>query len=258
MASTRSSGRAIARPLCFGAKHMSKDFSNYDTRGYKTLSVIDGYAEWSATYDQLRAEQDLIDRPMLDACTSVEWPKIISAVDLACGTGRVGAYLSSIRQIRQVDGIDVSSAMLDRARSTQVYRHLAVADVCATTLESSFYDLGVCAMAACHLEDLPALYRESARIIRPGGVFILIDFHQYFLLQGIPTHFDRASGESVAIRNVVHLTSDHVRGALQCGWQLIEMQERLIDDDWLNKAPRMKNYRNRPVGFMLVWKRLQN
>ena len=235
---------------------MSKDFSVYDSRNYKTLSVPEGYAEWSKTYHAMELDLDLIDRPLLDSSTAISWSQITNAVDLACGTGRVGAYLKSVRQIAQVDGVDTCSAMLGRARSRKIYRDLLAADVCATTLKSSSYDLGLCVLAACHLENISRLYQEGARIVRSGGVFVLIDFHQFFLLQGIPTHFERASGESVAIRNYVHFASDHVRAGLSSGFQLAEMQERIVDEEYVAKAPRMKSYLHRPIGFMMVWKRI--
>ena len=40
------------------------DFSDFDTRHYKTLSVTDGYAAWSCTYD--RTIRDLLDLPLLE------------------------------------------------------------------------------------------------------------------------------------------------------------------------------------------------
>jgi ubiquinone/menaquinone biosynthesis C-methylase UbiE len=235
---------------------VSRDFSVYDSRHYKTLSVADGYAEWSKTYHAMELDLDMIDRPLLDSSTSIPWNEITCAVDLACGTGRVGAYLKSVRRIAHIDGADTCSAMLDRAHSRKIYRDLLAADVCATTLKSSSCDLAICALAACHLENISRLYQEGARIVRSGGVFVLIDFHQFFLLQGIPTHFDRASGESVAIRNYVHFASDHIRAGLASGFQLAEMQERIVDEEYVAKAPRMKNYLHRPIGFMLVWRRL--
>ena len=63
------------------------DFKPFDTRFYPTLSVADGYAEWAATYDD--AVQDEMDIRLLERLATVPRAKIDSAIDLACGTGRL-------------------------------------------------------------------------------------------------------------------------------------------------------------------------
>lgn len=72
---------------------------------------------------------------------------------------------------------------------------------------------------------------------------------------GMPTHFDRASGESVAIETYVHLLSDHVTAARAAELSLIEMRERLVDDRWIALKPRWERYRNHPVSFAMAWQK---
>jgi hypothetical protein len=72
---------------------------------------------------------------------------------------------------------------------------------------------------------------------------------------GVPTHFDRPSGESVAIETHVHLLSDHVTAARAAGLGLVEMRERLVDERWIALKPRWAPYRGHPVSFALVWRR---
>jgi predicted TPR repeat methyltransferase len=57
---------------------------------------------------------DRLDLPLLRSLVSVDWSGITAAVDLGCGTGRIGAWLKAHGVVR-VDGVDVCSAMLDRA-----------------------------------------------------------------------------------------------------------------------------------------------
>ena len=40
---------------------------------------------------------------------------------------------------------------------------------------------------------------------------MIVGYHPFFLMIGIPTHFDRADGTPAAIESHVHLFSDHVR-----------------------------------------------
>jgi hypothetical protein len=73
-------------------------------------------------------------------------------------------------------------------------------------------------------------------------------------MAGIPTHFDRAPGESVTIRSYVHLFSDHVKAAHAAGWSLRELEEGLIDEVWVRKKPKWVVYIGLPVSFAMVWR----
>jgi SAM-dependent methyltransferase len=156
--------------------------------------------------------------------------------------------------ITQVHGVDCTPAMLQHAAAQRVYAQLCVADITHCPLPDQGYDLGIAGLVTCHVPDLRAFYTEAARLIRPGGFFVLLDYHPFCLLQGIPTHFDDATGESTAITNVVHLLSDHVQQSRDVNWVLLEMQERLVDDAWIAHRPGMARYRHQPVGFVMVWK----
>jgi hypothetical protein len=72
---------------------------------------------------------------------------------------------------------------------------------------------------------------------------------------GIPTHFDRTPGASVAIETYVHLVSDHVAAARAAELSLIEMRERLVDDRWIALKPRWEQYRNHPVSLAMAWQK---
>jgi len=106
------------------------------------------------------------------------------------------------------------------------------------------------------LRDLRPLYREASRLLRPSGRYVLVGYHPHFIMTaGMPTHFDRASGESVAIETYVHLMSDHVTAARAAELSLVEMRERLVDDRWIALKPRWAPYRHHPVSFVMAWQR---
>jgi hypothetical protein len=71
----------------------------------------------------------------------------------------------------------------------------------------------------------------------------------------MPTHYDSASGEPVAIETHVHQLSEHVTAALDAGWALAEMGERLIDDAWLALKPKWVRLRGQPIAFGFAWTR---
>jgi ubiquinone/menaquinone biosynthesis C-methylase UbiE len=224
----------------------------YDKRNYPIVDVPQGYGEWVRTYEQ--TVQDEMDIGLLERLKSIDWSVPRHVVDLACGTGRIGAWVKA-RCAATIDGVDITSEMLEVARRKSVYRLLCLADVSATGFAAGSYDLCVQSLADEHLADLRPLYSEAARVTKPGGAFVLVGYHPHFLMAGMPTHYDRASGESVTIRSYVHLLSDHVKAARAVHWSLEEMDEGLIDDAWLRKKPKWKPYLGLPISFVMVWRR---
>jgi SAM-dependent methyltransferase len=228
------------------------EFKTFDARHYPTLPVGEGYDAWAPTYDTV--VQDEMDLRLLDRLATVDWSGVGRTIDLACGTGRIGRWLRA-RGVSEVDGLDFTPAMLARARERQVYRHLLEGDLRATGLPPASYDLALMVLADEHLPDLAPLYREVARIVAPGGCFVIVGYHPHFMMNGIPTHFHRADGQPVAIETYVHLLSDHVKAAQSCGLALAEMDEGVVDQDWLAKKPKWAKYRNHPVSFSMVWRK---
>ena len=102
------------------------DFSPFDTRGYPRVPVAEGYAEWAETYAE--TVRDEMDQRLLARLGCVRWPEVKRAVDLACGTGRIGVWLRE-QGVRHVDGIDLTSRMLEDARATGAYAETCVGDL---------------------------------------------------------------------------------------------------------------------------------
>lgn len=226
------------------------EIRHFDRRRYPTVSVETGYGEWAATYED--TVLDLMDLRLLERVQTLDWPQIAEVADLACGTGRVGAWLRE-QGVAAVDGVDLTAEMLALARAKGIYRRLEQADLAATPLPAAHYDLVTAVLVDEHLAELGPLYREAARLAHPSGRFVLVGYHPHFMLDGIPTHFNRANGEPATIECYVHLFSDHVRAAQAAGWTLGEMHEGLIDDDWLAQKPKWAQHYLRPVSFAVVW-----
>jgi SAM-dependent methyltransferase len=228
------------------------DHAMYDRRRYPIVDVREGYGAWVRTYEQTVLDE--MDLRLLERLHTVDWPAVRTALDLACGTGRIGVWLRA-RSAAVLDGVDLTPEMLEGARRKGVYRTLREADVADTGLAAATYDLCTQSLADEHLAELPPLYREVARVGRPTATFVLVGYHPQFLMAGMPTHFDRAPGEPVTIRSYVHLLSDHVKAAHAAGWSLLEMEEGLVDEAWLRRKPKWQVYRDLPISFAMVWRR---
>lgn len=227
------------------------DFRSFDARRYHTLPVAQGYGEWAGTYEQ--TVPDELDLPLLSRIKTVQWQHVSRAADLACGTGRTALWLHEMG-VNHIDGVDITPQMIEQARNKNVHKQLCVSDVANTPLESDNYDLAIMVLADEHLSDLAPVYGECARLLGPGGQFVIVGYHPHFLMLGIPTHFHRADGQPVAVESYVHLFSEHVSAATHSGLNLQEMHEGVINDAWIAAKPKWERYRDHPVSFAAVWK----
>lgn len=123
------------------------------------------------------------------------------ALDLGCGTGLMGAAIH--RRVDSLVGIDLSSRMLEHARSKGVYAHLVRADMLdmLRAEHDGAADLIVAADAFVYVRDLAPLFAESARVLEAGG---LLAFSTEHLPEG-----DVELGPSLRFRH----SQDHVRAA---------------------------------------------
>jgi SAM-dependent methyltransferase len=228
------------------------DYSSFDTRKYPVVPVKEGYKEWSNTYEE--TVHDQMDLKLLSRIKQIRWADIGRALDLACGTGRIGVWLKG-QGVKQIDGVDITPEMLSKAKEKNVYASLLNADILNTPLPDASYDLCIQVLADEHLRDISLLYREASRVLKSKGKFVIVGYHPYFLMNGLITHFHKENGEPLAIESYVHLFSDHVKAAHQSNFTLVEMDEGIIDDAWLAKKSKWIKYKNWPVSFALVWQK---
>jgi SAM-dependent methyltransferase len=230
---------------------MTIDHSRFDQRRYPIVDVREGYGEWVRTYEQTVLDE--MDLRLLERLRGVDSAAANDVLDLACGTGRIGAWLRSRTQAG-IDGVDLTPGMMERAEARGLYRSLRVADVRDTALPASGFDIAVVSLADEHIPELDGVYREAARVLRPGGTFVLVAFHPYFLMLGMPTHYERADGQAQTIRSYVHQVSDHFHAATAHGFLLAEFDEGLIDEAWLAKKPKWQCHEGTPISFVAAWR----
>ena len=96
-------------------------------------------------------------------------------LDLGCGTGLISAplYDSGYRVV----ACDVSAAMLIRASQNFDGRHIELRQGTgfAIPAQDGEFDMVISRMFLAHFPEWPAILREKARAVRPGGV-VLFDF----------------------------------------------------------------------------------
>jgi ubiquinone/menaquinone biosynthesis C-methylase UbiE len=98
-----------------------------------------------------------------------------ACLEVGCGTG---AYAAQVRGLGWAPlGVDVSAGMLAYARKRLP---IARADATALPVRDRSLEAAVAVMVHTDMPDYPAVLREVARALRPGGVFVHIGVHPAF------------------------------------------------------------------------------
>ncbi|MGH7177811.1 MAG: class I SAM-dependent methyltransferase [Tepidisphaeraceae bacterium] len=90
-------------------------------------------------------------------------------LDLGCGTGFVIGLTKDL--FKEVHGVDVTQAMLDRVdrSSGNITLHNSTAE--KVPFADNYFDMATAYSFLHHTEDYRKVMRETARVLRPGGLF---------------------------------------------------------------------------------------
>jgi len=188
------------------------------------MSLVAGYDGWAAGYDDPDNGLFPIEEPLVRAILDRLPPGI--AVDAACGTGRHAAYLS--QQGHQVYGFDASPQMLALARAKVPDGRFVQSDLRVLPLLADSVDVVVCALALAHVEHLEPVFREVARVLRPGGHFVISDTRGHFVGSSLyPLVRRDLDGRLGYLPTWRHETSAYLRAALPYGFVVRDCQEPL-------------------------------
>ena len=161
-------------------EELEMDFARSATivgeRKQKTRSFFNKMAEnWDALKRDIFGDIDL-NRTLLEKSVPAG-----TAVDLGCGTGELMELLSGISD--QVIGVDSSTKMLDQARSRlkdlNARLDFRLGEIEHIPLKDSEADLAFINMVLNHIAVPANVIRETRRILKPGGLFILADLSKH-------------------------------------------------------------------------------
>jgi ubiquinone/menaquinone biosynthesis C-methylase UbiE len=100
------------------------------------------------------------------------------ALDIATGAGHTAAAFAP--HVAHVIASDITEEMLDETRKLAAAKGLAnlqpaVADAQALPFEDARFDLVCCRIAAHHFPDVARFVAEVRRVLKPAGMFALVD-----------------------------------------------------------------------------------
>lgn len=149
---------------------MSSDTS-YQTRD------VQHFEHWARRYESSWMQRRLFTRvhsAVLDLAAPL--PPPVSLLDVGCGTGRLLRAAALRWPDAQLIGVDPAQGMVDVARQLTpgVTIHRGLAE--SLPLPNATVDLVFSTLSFHHWHDQAAGVREIARVLRPGGHFVLADF----------------------------------------------------------------------------------
>ncbi|MGO8950790.1 MAG: class I SAM-dependent methyltransferase [Ktedonobacterales bacterium] len=145
--------------------------ASYDTRD------VQHFEEWSHTYEDSWMQRSFFNRvhlAVLDLAATLPTPATL--LDVGCGTGRLLRAAAARWPDAQLIGVDPAQGMAEEAQrltpGATIRRGLAE----SLPVPDASVDLAVSTMSSHHWRDQAKGMSEIARVLRPGGHFILADF----------------------------------------------------------------------------------
>jgi ubiquinone/menaquinone biosynthesis C-methylase UbiE len=144
-------------------KHREKDVERFD--------------QWASAYEHSWMQRAFFDRThqatLALAAGIVHQP--VSVLDVGCGTGKLLRRATPYWPEAQLIGVDPANGMIEMAKRLTPNATFFTGMAEALPLQDASVDLALSTSSFHHWQDQAAGIREIARVLRPGGYFILVD-----------------------------------------------------------------------------------
>ncbi|MCP3688171.1 MAG: metalloregulator ArsR/SmtB family transcription factor, partial [Gammaproteobacteria bacterium] len=159
---------------------LNRDLSRlYKVRDARAQKAQDYFQQVAKTWDSIRSMHVTEQQLEQALCEVVGADFSGNLLDIGTGTGRILELFAD--RINRGVGVDMSNGMLAVARSNlerddRQHIHVRKGDMYQLPLDQAEFDLAILHMVL-HYSDSPVeVIREAARILRPSGRLIVVDF----------------------------------------------------------------------------------
>ncbi|KAL5339917.1 S-adenosyl-L-methionine-dependent methyltransferase [Aspergillus crustosus] len=225
-----------------------------DGHSVEYIGTVEAYNKWAEVYDTdgnfLQALDTIEMRNLLPRFLSLvqeayqetvaEPASALKLVDLGCGTGRNTLQLGKAApRDAEIIGVDASPGMLDLAREALSANevgeriNLSVYDLLAPAPSSLPDSLdgeeegasGI--ISTLVLEHIPVykFFEGAARLIRPGGYFLVTNMHAEMGGISQAGFVDVKSGKKIRPTSYAHEVGDVVAAARRAGFEVVALDE---------------------------------
>ena len=140
------------------------------------------FEQWALSYDRSKLNE-LVFFPSVRACQEeiADWqqrrgPQPFDILDVGCGTGRLLALMSSDEHTRRLVGLDYAEEMVRQASQKEVPDALFLrGDAERLPFADESFDVVTCCNSFHHYPHQAEAIRGFRRVLRPGGLLVLID-----------------------------------------------------------------------------------
>jgi SAM-dependent methyltransferase len=123
--------------------------------------------------------------------------EVARVIDIGCGTGLTGMYLSHLRSKLEIDGLDISPEMLEEARrkkradDSAVYSHLNECDLTQPVVNRfESYDALICSGTFTHGHLGPDALKNVLALVRPAGWIVIGVNNEHFVGKDFQAELD--------------------------------------------------------------------
>jgi predicted TPR repeat methyltransferase len=161
-------------------------------------AVADRYDQWAQSYDDDLASWSYQAPTLVAETVLTRHPEAGSVLDVGCGTGLVGRALRARGFTGRILGLDLSQSSLDVARQAGGYDSLERADLQQRlAVDDDSVDAVVCVGVMTYLPEVETVWREFARVARPGGIVVVTQREDLWDARSCQAVVDRLQDEGV-------------------------------------------------------------
>jgi ubiquinone/menaquinone biosynthesis C-methylase UbiE len=146
-----------------------------------TRGDVERFDRWASSYDRHYLQRlvfEPVQKAVLDLAAA-EVPKPTAILDVGCGTGRLLRAAEQLFPTSALEGVDAANGMVKHAQAVNPARsriRFQKATAEKLPFAAAQFDLVFSTMTFHHWDDQRQGAAEVARVLKPGGRWLLADF----------------------------------------------------------------------------------